>query len=462
MLWSNANICENYPEPVSPLLYSIAASGYYHYFRNLGLVFGISRRRLQSMDAALRAIIGAHGARLYYNLTNIHAVLRMAPFGERLAGAFNLFVGTSETAAQPARAASWRDSGSCVRQALELLRIAACVGWQFLFLGRRLRQFEQTADDFAARTSLEAIGRQSLGELGADLAAFVDIRCHRWTNASLCDTAAMVCYALLRRCLARNGFGDATHTRLLRALPGVPSSQPALQLWSLSRLIETQPDLAALIRSRPPQDVLETLDREPEFSGFTTRLGVYLRSWGFRASGELMLTVPTLEERPEPVIALLAQYLGSGGESPEESIARQAAERRADTRLVIMTLARRAPLQALLVYVLLRCTQRAVACRERARLKQALLYSRCRRVALAIGEALVRDRHLCESDDVFMLTWVELDELCSGRALFPHSVATLVAARHAAHARERELDPPDTFRLPEGAAFDAESSFRRT
>ena len=454
VLWSNANICENYPEPISPLLYSIAASGYYHYFRNLGLVFGISRRRLRSMDAALRAIIGAHGARLYYNLTNIHAVLRMAPFGDRLASAFNLFVGASETAEQPEGAASWRDGGSRVRQSLELIRIAAGVAWQFLFLGRRLRQFEQTADAFADRTSVEAIEQRSLGELGADLAAFVDIRCHRWTNASLCDTAAMVCYAVLRRCLARNGFGDAMHTRLLRALPGVPSSEPALQLWSLSRLIEEQPDLAALFRSRSPRDVLDTIDRDPRFAGFKTRLTGYLRSWGFRSSGELMLTVPTLEERPEPVIALLAQYLDADGESPEQGIERQAAERRADTRLVIATLARRAPLQALLVYTLLRCTRRSVACRERARLKQALVYSRCRRVALAIGETLLRGGHLGERDDVFMLTWPELDELCSGRALFPHSLAALVAARRRADAAEREFDPPDTFYLPESAAFD--------
>ena len=71
-----------------------------------GLAFGVSRRRLRAMDRRLAGIIGVHGARMYYNLTNIHAVLRMAPFGERLAAAFNQFVGVDETAAQPADAAS--------------------------------------------------------------------------------------------------------------------------------------------------------------------------------------------------------------------------------------------------------------------------------------------------------------------------------------------------------------------
>ena len=73
MLWSNANVSENFPEPVSPLLYSIASAGYYHYFRNLGRAFGVSRHRLALMDGPLRTIIGVHGARMYYNLTSIHA-----------------------------------------------------------------------------------------------------------------------------------------------------------------------------------------------------------------------------------------------------------------------------------------------------------------------------------------------------------------------------------------------------
>src|SRR5436190_810844 len=36
VVWSNANVNENFPQPISPLLYSIAEAGYYHYFRNLG------------------------------------------------------------------------------------------------------------------------------------------------------------------------------------------------------------------------------------------------------------------------------------------------------------------------------------------------------------------------------------------------------------------------------------------
>jgi pyruvate,water dikinase len=456
-LWSNANINENFPEPVSPLLYSIAAPGYYHYFRNLGLAFGVSRRRLAAMDAALRGVIGVHGARLYYNLTNIHAVLRMAPFGERLAGAFNLFVGAHDTAHQPPGATAWTDGRGPMGRTLELIRIAGAVTWQFLFLGRRLRLFERDADVYAARTSSKALSARALPALGEDLVAFVDIRCRRWKNASLCDTAAMVSYALLRWLLARQGFGDDTHTRLLRALPGVPSGEPPLHLWALSRRIRSDSGLRAMFLSRPAVEVLHAVRHDRRLAMFARQLDAYLEAWGFRSSGELMLTAPTLEEQPEPVIDLLKQYVQADGRSPDENMARLAAERRAETGFILRTLATRAPLQALLIGALIRSTQKAVVYRERARLKQALLYTRCRRVALRIGEALVRDGRLTDARGVFMLTWQELDELCSGRAMLPRGVGALVAARQSQHAVESAMRPPDTFHLAIGSHFNPSS-----
>jgi phosphohistidine swiveling domain-containing protein len=473
VLWSNANVSENFPEPVSPLLYSIASAGYYHYFRNLGRAFGVSRHRLTVMDGQLRTIIGVHGARIYYNLTNIHAVLRMAPFGERLAEAFNVFVGVRRVAEQPAGTRTWKDARHRVLAALEVLRIAAAVAWQFVFLPRRLRTFERTADEFAAQTTREALNGRSLPELGARLAAFIDIRCNRWKNASLCDTAAMVCYALLRSLLARGGFHESAHTRLLRALPGVPSSQPALRLWALSRRIVEDPALRALFDTQKASTVLASLgtpegvpyesasvghpfkgaEDAERFASFRAGLQDFLTTWGFRSSGELMLTTATLEEEPEPVIALLQQYAGAGGESPEEAIVRMAAQRAEETRVVVRSLARRRPWLIPPTLLVLRWTQAAVACRERARLKQALLYTRCRRVALAIGDELVRAGRLSDRNAIFMLSWQEIDEICGGRAMFPRDLASLVALRTKAHAAESATTPPDTFYLAPAGIF---------
>ena len=329
VLWSNANVNENFPEPISPLLYSIASQGYYHYFRNLGFAFGISRRRIAAMEAALRGIVGVHGARLYYNLTNIHGVLRSAPFGDRLAAAFNRFVGVDEMAPQAPGTPPWSTGGSA-RQALELVRIAAFTGWQYAFLGRRLRAFERAADAFASSTTAAALDRAAPPDLNRLFLRFLDIRCHRWTNASLCDAAAMVTFAAFERLMAGAGFDPAVSTRLLRALPGVPSSQPPRELWRLSRGIRDIPELDTRFRSAASADtLLRDIRTEARFAPFRAALDHYLDTWGFRSSCELMLTSPTLQERPGPVLELLRQYVRSGGESPESVMDAQALDVRA-------------------------------------------------------------------------------------------------------------------------------------
>jgi pyruvate,water dikinase len=125
-----------------------------------------------------------------------------------------------------------------------------------------------------------------------------------------------------------------------------------------------------------------------------------------------------------------------------------ARERGAETRAVVGSLARRKPWLIPPTLLVLKWTQAAVACRERARLKQALLYTRCRRVALAIGDELVRAGRLSDRDAIFMLSWQEIDEICAGRTMFPRDLASLVAWRTQAHATESAATPPDTFYLP--------------
>ena len=146
--WSNANVNENFPDPISPLLYSIASAGYYHYFRNLGESFGISRSRLEAMEQPLRHIIGVHGGRMYYNLTSIHAVLRSAPCGELLTSSFNQFVGSDATDTAAAVPLAQR-AADRARQAAEVTRVVFQTIRQYASVERRVERFERRIDAFA-------------------------------------------------------------------------------------------------------------------------------------------------------------------------------------------------------------------------------------------------------------------------------------------------------------------------
>jgi len=448
ILWSNANVNENFPDPISPLLYSVAAPGYYHYFLNLGRAFGLSRRRLRAIDEPLRHIIGVHGARMYYNLTNIHTVLRAAPFGHALAAAFNQFIGADRIAPIEDPHHGWR--GRRITDALELARIGASVAWQYVFLTRRVTDFERIVDDFAGVTGPATLSRLTRAQLLDRLRHFTVIRRHRWKNASLADAGSMVCYAALKAWLRRVLPGEdqeALHNTLLKALPGLVSSLPAIELWKLSRGIRGDRNLRALFYSNAPHVVLAEVRRNPGFAAFQRALDAYLENWGFRCSSELMLTVPSFQEDASALVPILRSYADHDGESPDQVLTRQRRERVAETKRVLRAVGWQ---RAAVLRVLLRWTKTSIRLRERARLKQALLYNRLRRIALAVGDDLYSEGSLDRPDDVFMFTMEELDALLSGTAMFP-DVRPLVEARRRAHERLGTMRPPDTFTLAEGA-----------
>ena len=423
--WTNANVSENFPEPITPLLYSIVSAGYAHYFRNLARAFGLSRSRVAAMDDALRHVVGVHSARLYYNLTSIHTILATAPFGDRLVSAFNRFVGT-DGAEGAAMLAPTRGLRARLGEWRELAWITLKTSWTYFTIERRLARFERTIDDFAARTHPSRLQAMALRELRLALAELMDIRCHRWTSASLADAAAMVTYSALHRLIRAIYHGEepgSLHNNLLKAIPGLVSGEPVHRLWEMSRLL-----------------------RENRTADFQRAFDDYLERWGFRCSAELMLTIPSYQEDPAAVMETIRSYAALDGESPAQALARQLVTRESDTRAMLMVAGWRAPL----ALVVLRWTQTSIALRERARLKQALLYSRCRRIALALGDRLVEAGRLARQDDVFWLTTSELDELAAGATMFPAQTGSLIAQRRTAHAKASVTPAPDSFRTVEG------------
>ena len=230
---------------------------------------------------------------MYYNLTSIHGILRSAPFGDLLAAWFNQFVGSEDTdtpafvdGAQ-ADATNDRDRWR-VAQAAELAVIAAKTTWQYLFVTRRVARFERTVTAFADRTHPRLLATRSRRELLDDFRAFLEIRNHRWLDASLADTASMVCYGALQRWLSRafpTADQAALHNSLLKALPGLPSGMPALKLWDLSRLVRADRRLLDLLATAPAEDVLATIRRDPAFEPFARELDQYLDRLGLPLLG---------------------------------------------------------------------------------------------------------------------------------------------------------------------------------
>ncbi len=236
------------------------------------------------MEHPLRNIIGVHGARMYYNLTNIHSLLRMAPFGERLAQWFDDFVGVEQAASDDDATLLKIEKVGRLARTRELVRTLVKTMWLYLFVHKRVALFEDTIDRFAKNTTPSKLAAKSLSELFADLRAFIDIRCNRWTNAALADTSAMVSYGLLKLILARE-FPEAgqtgLHNSLLKGLNNVVSGRPIHELWKLSQAIRDDAALRQLFEIHSDEEVLSEIRKAPRFEPFRLAFEKFNEDWDF-------------------------------------------------------------------------------------------------------------------------------------------------------------------------------------
>jgi pyruvate,water dikinase len=464
-VWSNANVAENFPDPLCPMVASFVARGYAAYFEGLARVFGVPGAARAAKRGAFAEVVGTHEGRLYYNLTRIREVLALVPGGEKLSRAFATFTGAP--AAPAPQNVRQRLQGELHRWT-QRLRTGVSLAAHYAPVQARVRRFERRVDAYAARFAPGKTHAHDACALADALDAFLDIRLRRWQDASLADCAAMLGYSALetltRRWLAQ-AFAQSEHQALLKGLDGLPSNQPVLQLWATAQAIRAQaPALQALLDEpvealarrlqayTSPPEADETVDAV--LHGLVSR---YIERWGFRSSSELTLVAPTPHEDWRATLELLRRYATLEGEGPAEQLKRQAAERRDTEARLAQALAsdERAGtwqrwLRPRLYRLAARCAQGSVRLRERVRFKQALLYTCLRHVALDAGDALVALGRLPARDDVFFLGIDEVAALLRGRYPYPADVAPLVAARRAAFERAKTLEPPDAFEMAAG------------
>lgn len=444
-LFANVNVNENYPRPLSPLLYSIASEAYQHYFREIGRLLGVREAALEQIEVPLRHCVGVHGGRLYYNLSNIHRAIAAAPFAAQLEAAFDGFVGIDDEGGGP------REVAQTPARRRDLARVVGAALRSFRSLPDRVAAFEARIDVYAART--EALAGMSTPQLLDRLHEFLDIRFHRWADAALADLAATLGYAWLRWTLRRTLGPEAAKRlpqTLLLAIPDVVSMAPVERLWALSRRAREDPELCeqlSRLTDDAPESVLAEIRADPRHRRFCVEFDDYVKHHGFRVSGELLLTTESYVERPAALLLVLARYVQFEGPSPRERTAAQAGDR---DRAIVEVDRQLGPVWRLVFHRALRATQRAIGLRERARQRQALLYSRLRAVVHRLGDALVAGGRLRHRDDLLYLSWREIDEWLTGHAMFPALIPELVALRRRAHPVVSAIRPPDTVQLPIG------------
>ncbi|NCG17984.1 MAG: hypothetical protein GWP91_03100 [Rhodobacterales bacterium] len=419
VVWTRRFIGERFPDPVTPLGWSIMGATLNRFIAYPGV-----QERYLGGGPSLKLVSG----RPYINAT----VFRHLSF--KLPGA--PMVRFISELVQPEEEAGWRRRHTIFPDVTVYLAIL-----QATIQERRWKQFRwnpltnpeawrQWKDRLTI--SLPIWHEPASSELSA---VSRSVEHQRWIQTyvgiHVCSLLfANICYQLLDSALA--SWIPERRSHLMDVLATCPLGNRTLEvnaaLWKLGQQA-TQADLTRLEQGRAPR------------KGFAPALQAFLETYGHRADASWEMCAPRWAEDPGQLVPLLRAQLGEGVSDP--SLRGDAVERRFEQAMdeVRATLS---PGRRLLFEMLVRYTRTYLLLRENQRFWFDQLLWSAKQNLWDIGGHFVERGWLSSADDIQWLRWPEIQAL-SREELSAEAVSDWVRRRRAEHKDSLSTEVPPVF-----------------
>jgi phosphohistidine swiveling domain-containing protein len=427
-LYTRGNVGEVFPDPVTPLSWTIAGRpGAERGWRDALVRFGAFEA--DEFDPDELEVLGVFGGYCYLNVS-ISRIL-----GARVPGLtpeqidFSIFgqqpgVPPYEAAPTDERPDLTARSGATLQWILTADELPELVEEQQLV--QRLRDerpdLHHVPDGVLVARTRELMGthfrRQFAQHLFITYAATVPVGIIQSASATL---------------------GDPTlPMRLVAGLGGVDSAAPSWALWDLARMVAGSPDLTLAFDEGIDGLLARLLYAGADGERFVTAFERFLHDFGSRGPNEWEMRSPTWETHPNLALTAVDRMRRApADDSPEAHHAALAADRERQGAEVLRSLAGDAEASGQ-VGAALRAAGLFLAGRERSKTTIIRLVHECRVCMRELGRRLVDRGAFEDAGDFAFLREDELDELLAD----PGSVAGRVAQRKAWYADLAEREPP--------------------
>ena len=447
--WTNVNMCENFPNPLTPFAWSIVDEFYRCYMRNLTHMLGINDPALRRQCSAINRLTGAQGGRVYYNIKSWYELLKayVPSLSLTFRGYLDHYIGQRvpvELDQDDSDAMGKRRNAGPFRQLSFWSRLVFYLIHARHYLNRFERMFFRFRRDLR-QPPYEALSATAL--LNKLDALFEDFAARHWYHQCIADLSVLLFPGMLDSLVKRwvpqtVGVPDQVSAHLLQHI-GLKSTRSAEMIRQMALAIGEQQVLQGLLESSSYAELEDALPAPLE-----ELLNEFMERYGSRCYYESMIVSPTFEERHDLFWELVKQYRFSEPRNAGSG----------DTGDVVVNSEQRVYqelpfVRRRVLAFAVRLARRAIALREQGRMVQSLLFGEVRKLVLSVGRELQDLGHVRTVDDVFYLHLSELRDLCYGKFLLPETIPGLIAVRREAVAAWAELEPPEFFVLDEGTYF---------
>lgn len=348
-LWTQANVGEVWPHPVTPLTWSGIPEA----------LNTAARYSMPGLDRYLDRIqwTGRFYGRIYYN-------------EGALAHLFSQKLGLPGSLLDAALGSRRRVDSRLDGEKFHIFRFMRALPCFLRSTVRQLRagrqlealfpQIDPWVTDFVERN----LDRLNDHELGAELAVWREHATRVLNLHNVVSGSAMMAFAQLERRIARwCGRKDLAHD-LITGLTGVFTAEMGASLWQIAQRLQ-ELGLAGVVLDNDSEEALAQLRRRPEARPVIQMLDAFLRRHGHRCPHEGEWLHPRWVEAPERIIEVVAGYLRAGEEF--DPIVTEDRQRRRREEAVAWMEAQLGPLRRVLFRLDLARAQHLVRLRENGR-----------------------------------------------------------------------------------------------
>lgn len=431
-IYDNSNIAESYAGVTTPLTFSFARYVYQEVYQHFSRMMGASDKLIQKNKFTFEHMIEFIGHRIYYNLNSWYTMLSFFPaykfsseFMEKMMGVEKRSTFAIE---KPYNFFSkyFFYLPKTILQGMKIIFV-------FSFLERQMKKFSKYFEHVFSELNTIDLDELTPNELKELYNEAEKRLLAQWKVPIANDFAVMVSTGLADKLFRKWLASDKAYSYMTSGVnKPLTSLDPGNKIIHIAHLIRHDENVKKIFLSGySEEEILELLRGKLKNHGVTEAIESYLDDFGTRMPNELKLESETLTENSKNLISILKKLIKTGNSLKES---KEADPRDASFKKLGL------PKRIFLKW-LLRWSGNSIHRREEARFYRTLIFGYVRRIFLAIGQKLAREKIIKNERDIFYLIIEEIFSIIDGKQL--SSTPDLIVEQ-----RKREFEKWQNLSLP--------------
>lgn len=391
-LWTRANVGEIWPEPVSPLVWSIIPEF-------IGGAVRFSLRGLKSTGLMRTQWAGCFYGRVYFNEGALRHV-----FAEELGLPASFIDRSRGNSRVPVKD---RDDRTRLHRVLRHLPVLVRLLLRQRRTGRDLEAFIRQVDRWVQQFNTEKLLQRDDRRLWDEAMIWLE-RIKTALNLQYeISGLSMTAFATLERLMIRWFNRHDLARDVITGISGIQAAEMGIDLCKIAKKLDDL-GLRALMMKLEPKAAWEYLGRSEHAASAMDMFREFIERHGYRCPNEAEWLRPRWADAPEQVVELAAAYLRSGTLDVEESNAKQKSKRES---AVAWIESHAGPLRRIIFRRVVGKAQYSARMRDNGKSCAIKASYPARQITVLIGRRWAGRSWLKRPEDVFFLTLTDISRV---------------------------------------------------